>query len=562
MGTSIRLRPWQRRALEAFHSHPRPDFLAVATPGAGKTTFALTAAAQALHERRARGLVVVAPTQHLKAQWSDSAARFGLHLDPAWSPRYAELPPDLHGIVTTYAQLATAAEPVRAIADGGFVILDEIHHAGDDRAWGEGVQRAAGTAALRLSLSGTPFRSDTTAIPFVDYHLEEARSDFDYGYGDALVEGSVVRPVFFPRIGGLMEWIDHAGDSVVASFDDELDRQRANQRLRTALSLEGDWLPKVLVEANDQLTDIRRTQPDAGGLVIAIDQDHARGIAELLRQRCGVKATVAVSDDPSASERISTFAAGSDPWIVAVRMVSEGVDIPRLRVGVFATNTTTELFFRQAVGRLVRWFGTDEDQAAYFHIPDDLRLRRWAEGITEQRRHSLKRRRDADDGDESEFDRPDDARALDDGPEEQMSLFAAVSAIADDTATVVAPNRVVGVADGHDWSARVGASDLSLEIRLDPPPLPNGQVPAARAGFAHGSAGGGGDGGLTRTQLRTRLRDRNATAVRELVRAKGLDHRQINAELNRLSGIRKVTEATVEDLQRRLDHANKWLANR
>ena len=40
--------------------------------------------------------------------------------------------------------------------------------------------------------------------------------------------------------------------------------------------------------------------------------------------------------------------------MVAVRMVSEGVDVPRLAVGVYATTTSTPLFFAQAVGRFVR----------------------------------------------------------------------------------------------------------------------------------------------------------------------------------------------------------------
>ncbi|MFZ1440297.1 MAG: DEAD/DEAH box helicase family protein, partial [Candidatus Microthrix subdominans] len=81
MATRIRLRPWQHQALEKFNASERDDFLAVATPGAGKTTFALTAASQYLAGTRGRRLVVVAPTQHLKTQWSDAAARFGLHLD-------------------------------------------------------------------------------------------------------------------------------------------------------------------------------------------------------------------------------------------------------------------------------------------------------------------------------------------------------------------------------------------------------------------------------------------------------------------------------------------------
>ena len=75
--------------------------------------------------------------------------------------------------------------------------------------------------------------------------------------------------------------------------------------------------------------------------MVAMDQEHAQGVAELLRHRAGVSPIVATSDDPTASERIARFSEGTQPWIVAVRMVSEGVDIPRLRVGVYATTTTT-----------------------------------------------------------------------------------------------------------------------------------------------------------------------------------------------------------------------------
>src|SRR5204863_5827648 len=104
----------------------------------------------------------------------------------------------------------------------------------------------------------------------------------------------------------------------------------------------------------------------------------ARAIAAIMGERLGVAPEVATSDDPDASHKIGAFAAGTAPWLVAVRMVSEGVDIPRLRVGVFATSTTTELFFRQAVGRLLRWNAHLGRQSAYMFVPDDIRLRVFA----------------------------------------------------------------------------------------------------------------------------------------------------------------------------------------
>src|SRR5207302_6169381 len=151
---------------------------------------------------------------------------------------------------------------------------------------------------------------------------------------------------------------------------------------------DGEWLPAVLGWAVAQLTEVRSHHPEAGGLVIAADQAHARGIAALLHDRYGVgRPVVATSDDPEASARIARFAADRSPWLVAVRMVSEGVDIPRLRVGVYATPTTTELFFRQAVGRIVRWMPGVRGQRAWLFLPDDVRLRWYASRIAAARYH-------------------------------------------------------------------------------------------------------------------------------------------------------------------------------
>ena len=323
MTRTVRLRPWQKAALDRFLAAESADFLTVATPGAGKTTFALTAARHQLATRPSR-LVVVAPTAHLKTQWARAAAALSLHLDPSWSASDGAPSADMHGIVTSYQQVAASASALARLAQGAFVILDEIHHAADERAWGAAVLHAFTGAHRRLALSGTPFRSDTRAIPFVNYQHDEAVPDYEYGYGDALADGRVVRPVYFPRTNGDMEWAAPDGSLQAASFDDPLDAARASQRLRTALSLDGDWLVSVLRAANDRLRTIRSEHPEAGGLVIATDQEHARAIAAVLQTRFGMTTRVATSDDPGASRVIETFARSQDPWLVAVRMVSEG----------------------------------------------------------------------------------------------------------------------------------------------------------------------------------------------------------------------------------------------
>jgi superfamily II DNA or RNA helicase len=324
-----------------------------------------------------------------------------------------------------------------------------------------------------------------------------------------------------------------------ATFDDPLDAARANQRLRAALSLEGEWLPEVLAAAHARLSEIRRTQLDAGGLVIATDQEHARGIAQIIRQRLNSQAIVAVSDDPLASQRIRDFAAASAPWLVAVRMVSEGVDIPRLRVGVFATTTTTELFFRQAVGRLVRWQAGLGRQAAYLFIPDDVRLRVAAAQIADDRRHSLHRREEAErseDEGSSEFDEVPVATG-----EEQLSLFSMISAVATDA---IIPD------DEPADEPVFFEEDPSLTLEL----------PAAPS-LAHGGLqvpGVDGQAPLTRMEVKEQLRLANGAVVRALVQQTGLSHSKVNAELNRLSGLRRVADATVRQLESRLRHGERW----
>ncbi len=332
-----------------------------------------------------------------------------------------------------------------------------------------------------------------------------------------------------------MEWSTPDGALYAASFDDPLSDALANQRLRTALSLEGEWLKGVLSDAVYRLKEVRRGQPNAGGLVIATDQEHARDIARLLSWEFRVTATVVTSDDPGASERIASFTAGSSEWLVAVRMVSEGVDIPRLRVGVYATTTTTDLFFRQAVGRLVRWEPAVRNQRAWLYVPDDARLRTWAALIAKQRRHSLRR-------DASRVSGGSDERAqqaVGDVELAQLSLFAPVSAVATQTAAMSPWHEPLPA----DWSV---ADDRGIDLELAPPP-----VLAAPVGPADGS---------TRRQAKDALRAANAAAARDVARSTGLSHAQVNAELNHQAGLRRVTDATVVELKARLEHAERWLA--
>ncbi|PMC64182.1 hypothetical protein CJ203_07220 [Corynebacterium tuscaniense] len=386
------LRLWQQEALDQFFAHKPKDFLAVATPGAGKTTFALTLASMLHTDKTVERIIVVVPTEHLKVQWSQAAARFGLSLDPAFTNSSA-VNPAYDGVVVTYAQVGMHPFKHHAVASARrtLVILDEIHHAGDAKSWGDGVREAYNDVEHRLALTGTPFRSDDSAIPFVRYdedgegHLV-SQADYTYGYAEALKDG-VVRPVVFLAYSGEAQWRDSAGEEYSARLGEPLDAAQTARAWKTALDPKGDWIAAVLQAAHTRLLKIRANMPDAGGLVIATDTTTARAYAKILQKISSTPVTVVLSDEPGSSKRIDEFSASQDEWMVAVRMVSEGVDVPRLAVGVYATSASTPLFFAQAIGRFVR--SRMPGESASIFLPSVPVLLRLAEEMEVSRDHVL-----------------------------------------------------------------------------------------------------------------------------------------------------------------------------
>lgn len=392
-GTAQKLRQWQQEALEKYFSTPHRDFLTVATPGSGKTTFALRVAKMLKESGDISRITVVAPTDHLKKQWADSAARVGLAIDPNFKNSDGRHGDAYLGVVVTYAQVAN--KPVlhrnRTEAAKTLVILDEIHHGGDALSWGDGIREAFEPANRRLALTGTPFRSDTASIPFVDYveerdGIRRSRADYTYGYGPALRD-HVVRPVMFMAYSGQMRWKTSTGDVMEAQLGEAATKAITSSAWRTALEPNGEWIPSVLQAADRRLTEVRRNVPDAGGLVIATDHEDARAYAARLEAICGEEVATVLSDGTGASQKIEDFSQGTARWMVAVRMVSEGVDVPRLCVGVYATSTSTPLFFAQAIGRFVR--SRKRGETASVFLPSVPQLMVLANEMEAERNHAL-----------------------------------------------------------------------------------------------------------------------------------------------------------------------------
>ena len=400
------LRGWQRRALVRYLTSAPRDFLAVATPGAGKTAFALRIAGELLTQGVVERITVVVPTEHLKVQWAQAAAAVGMSLDPKFSNSSAQNSDEYHGVVVTYAQVAShpGRHRVRTENRKTLVVFDEIHHGGDAKSWGDAIREAFDDATRRLALTGTPFRSDDSPIPFVRYErgpdgLERSQADHTYGYADALADG-VVRPVVFMAYSGEARWRDSAGEEHAARLGEPLSAEHTARAWRTSLDPTGEWMPAVIAAAETRLQQKRQHVPDAGGMIIASDQTAARAYAKLLQELTGEAPTIVLSDDKGSSDRITKFSEGTSRWLVAVRMVSEGVDVPRLAVGVYATSASTPLFFAQAIGRFVR--SRRPGETASIFLPSVPNLLMLASEMEAQRNHVLGKPHRESQGDEFE----------------------------------------------------------------------------------------------------------------------------------------------------------------
>ncbi|MFJ8832430.1 DEAD/DEAH box helicase [Micromonospora aurantiaca] len=557
------LRAWQRKALVEYLRRRTEDFTAVATPGAGKTTFALRIAAELLADGTVEAVTVVAPTEHLKTQWAQAAARVGIQLDAAFRNADLHSAADFHGAVVTYAQVGMAPQVHRrrTMTRRTLVILDEIHHAGDSRTWGDGVKAAFEPAVRRLMLTGTPFRSDDNPIPFVSYErggdgLLRSRADSVYGYSDALREG-VVRPVLFLAYSGETRWRTNAGEELAARLGEPMTQDLIAQAWRTALDPAGDWMPQVLRAADARLSVLRANgMPDAGGLVIASDQQVARSYAKLLEQVTGEKAAVVLSDDQGASARIATFAASRQRWLVAVRMVSEGVDIPRLAVGVYATSASTPLYFAQAIGRFVRARRSGETASVF--LPSVPHLLGLASEMEAERDHVLGKPKDREGFDDDLLER---AQRDDGASGELEKRFAALSATAEldqvifDGASFGTAAQA-GTPEEEEYLGLPGlltADQVSLLLtKRQAEQLAAQKRRAAQRTAEPAAAAPAAPPPMSAAQRRVALRRQLNALVAARHHHTGQPHGKIHAELRRICGGPPSAQATIEQLEERI----------
>jgi superfamily II DNA or RNA helicase len=565
-----RLRAWQAEAIRLYLSKPRTNFTVTATPGAGKTTFALTLAKHLRDTRVVDRIIVVVPTDHLRSQWASAAARLDLHLDGKLG-NDTLLKAGYDGYVTTYAQVAAhpllherrTESPHRT-----FVILDEIHHAGDGLSWGDAVRQAFTPAARRLALTGTPFRtSPTERIPFVDY--EETTdglvsvADYSYAYREAL-NSAVVRPVIFAAYSGVARWSTSAGE-VAASLTEDLTRDQEMAAWKTILDPKGEWVPHVLAAAAARLEETRAAgMPDAGMLVLASDQAAAKAYAKVLKSVTGTTPTLALSEDPKAGEKISAFANSHDKYLVAVRMVSEGVDIPRCAVLVWLTSYRTPLFFAQAVGRVVR--SRRPGETATVFLPAVRPLLALAADIEESRNHILAAK-PAPNEDELlavEVDRPDDEQLATTDEYQALSSQAQFAHVLfSGTAITAMPEQPILVSGGSDSDGQPTLFDVPAQLTpSQTAAMLAGRDKDLRVGARQAAKAAGNPRAEARQQARheqsAALRREIATLVNRLATRTGKPHSEVHVATRRVVPGPANADASLETLTRRRD----WLLSK
>jgi superfamily II DNA or RNA helicase len=559
------LRAWQRRALTRYLTTRPRDFLAVATPGAGKTVFGLRLASELLADRTVESITVVTPTEHLKHQWAAAAAAAGIALDPNFRNGTGATSADYRGVAVTYAQVAAhpTLHRVRTENRKTAVILDEIHHGGDAKSWGEAIREAFTPAVRRIALTGTPFRSDDSPIPFVTYEpdpagFQRSKADHTYGYADALADG-VVRPVIFLAYSGETSWRTSAGEEFTARLGEPLTSEQTARAWRTALDPTGEWIPAVLAAADVRLSQIRTGGiPDAAGLVIASDHEAAKAYAAHLTKATGREPALVLSDDPKASGRIGGFAASTDPedrWMVAVRMVSEGVDIPRLAVGVYATSASTPLYFAQAVGRFVRARRPGETASVF--LPSVPALLELASQMEAERDHVLGKPHREKDGWDDEL--VAQANRVEDEPGEEEKAFTSLGASAELDQVIY---------DGSSFgTAAFAGSDEEQEYLGLPGLLAPDQVRALlRQRQERQLSGRSAKADPPQQQARpASVADRLAGLRKELNtlvtmyhHRTGKAHSVIHSELRRTCGGPPTAMATAEQLQTRIATIRGW----
>lgn len=535
--TAVEDRSWQEKAMGVALG-PKTSVLIEAAPATGKTRLGLRVAAERRQSGQVRRVVWVTTGDDLKTQVRNAAAEFGIDLTATFKNGDGRWSSEFDGAVITYSQIAWQPDLWRQRISEvpTILVVDEVHHCADaeDKRWGPALVEAGEVASYRLLLSGTPFRSDGYRIPWVQYIEGQASPDYEYGYRDAVADG-VVRPVTFHVYDCEVAWLDESGSEQRMRLADVTKDDEA-KALNTALDPDLEWVRRAIEAQDRKLSFIREREPHAGGLIITYRNSFADRLAPVVRRITGEDPVVVHgdSDDPGGIER---FRSGNQRWLIAVKMVTEGVDIPRLAVGVYATNLKTDMHLRQMVGRTTRTLSAKDDLTASWAIPSLPTIKALAERLEQQADAGL---REDDERSKREYDLT----------ERQLAMWEPLSA--DDTRRMETIHRGdVFENDVISWAeALMQENDISGE---DP-------AKVCRMLLAAGARPPGAEVGRAMISSPTPVKEDRMRALRRLLNkrvngiatAEGIEYAHVWFALNKAVDGLKVGQADLSGLEKRV----------
>lgn len=376
----MKLRGWQTECINSaisrfthstVSSNFKKHFLALATPGAGKTIMAATLARK-MYELGLIDLVLCfSPSSIVSSDFSDElTAQF--HTE--FNGKIGSL-----GDAFTYQKLGTLDNDTWKLFDRFrvFVIFDEIHHCAgsstqDANAWGAPIiEIIREKASYSIALTGTPWRSDSLPIALSSYCEDNLiQCDYVYGLKQAIADDVCRVPQVIAVDNDKIVVTRTKKKKIYKSFNTLLSAKATSY---THIVLNETVNNQVLSRAIRKLNELRKINSNAGGLVVASSIEHAEAIKLLMIKNYGKSAVVVTTNEIRPSDKIKDFRNSSDEWLISVGMVSEGTNIPRLQVCCNLTNVTTEMYFRQIFGRVLRKTNAP-NQEAYMFMPAEPKL--------------------------------------------------------------------------------------------------------------------------------------------------------------------------------------------
>jgi superfamily II DNA or RNA helicase len=377
----IELREWQKKANESFFNKINSldgnnKFLLTACPGAGKSLWAGNIVKNMMSNTEffkdsIDFTIIVVPSIAIKMDFANALNKnLGLKFLTKRLNNNRSLmgdrPKNYHGMILTYSALLEdnylefikiwRKEHNRKI----FLIYDEIHHLGINNIWGEKGYELYNNTNYCLMMTGTPFRGDKRAIQLLDYDDERlAISDYTYNVANG-VSDNVTRLLNFVQLTGNFTQETGTGSSlqrIEKSIESVTNKKELVGVKRFVFSENSECMIKMINATNEKLDALdsgEKRSYKSAGLFVCDDIIQSKNLASKIKDLTGHEAVTVSHLEENAHADIQKFKDSDARYIIAVQMISEGVDIPRIRTVSWATTTESYLKFCQVVGRAVR----------------------------------------------------------------------------------------------------------------------------------------------------------------------------------------------------------------